>query len=155
MKTIQCWVCEGNHLYRDYPHKEERIRTFQNIQEDETIEYMGVNMPRIYDALDNKLAEYWSPMIEVERKINNEPIAILIDYGAICSYINSNIIETFHLKTSNRKKYWLLLLATRAKRKINEFVKYCPIDMNGINKKLVLWQALQTSIYLYFHLHSL
>jgi hypothetical protein len=53
---VQCWGCEGNHLYRDFPHKGERMRTFHNIQEDETVEDMGGNMSRIYASLDNKKA---------------------------------------------------------------------------------------------------
>jgi hypothetical protein len=30
----------------------------------------------------------------------------------------------------------LVQLATRDKRKINELIKYCPIDMNGLNTKV-------------------
>jgi hypothetical protein len=29
---VQCWGCGGNHLYRDFPHKGERMRNVQNIQ---------------------------------------------------------------------------------------------------------------------------
>ena len=74
-------------------------------------------------------------MIEVEGEINNYPITVLIDYGASYSFINSNIIERFHLKRIKYKKSWLVQLVTRAKRKINELVKYFPIDMNGIITK--------------------
>jgi hypothetical protein len=98
---IQCWGCEGNHLYRDYPQKGERMRIFNNIHEVETMEYMGGSMPRIYASLDNKQEKYQSPMIEVEGKINNQLITILIDSGASHSYINSNIVEGFHLKVSS------------------------------------------------------
>jgi hypothetical protein len=75
-------------------------------------------------------------MIEVEGKINNDPMTILIDYGASHSYINDNIVERFHLQRSKHNKYWLVQLATRAKRKINELVKDCLIDMNGLNTKV-------------------
>ena len=109
------------------------MRTVHNIQGDEIVEYMGGSMPRIYVALDNKQAEYQSPMIEVEGKIDNHPTAILIDSQASHSYINSNIIERFHLQRSKHKKSWLDRLTTGAKRKINELVKDCPIDMNEIN----------------------
>jgi hypothetical protein len=75
-------------------------------------------------------------MIEVEGNIDNQPIEILIDYGASHSYINTNNVEIFHLQISKHKKSWLVQLATRAKRKINELVKYCQIDMNGLNMKV-------------------
>jgi predicted aspartyl protease len=135
-QPVQCWGCEGNHLYRDYPHKGERMRTVHNIQEVETVDDMGGNMPRIYVALENKQAEYQSPMIEVKGKISNRPITNLIDYGASHSYINDNIVERFHLQRSKNKKSWLVQLATRAKIKINELVKECLIDMNGLSTKV-------------------
>jgi hypothetical protein len=68
------------------------------------MEYMGGIMSRIYATLDNKQAEYQSPMIEVEGKIDNQPIIILIDFGASHSYKNSNIVEIFNLQRSKHKK---------------------------------------------------
>jgi hypothetical protein len=53
-------------------------------------------------------------MIEVEGKIDNQPIVILIDYGAIHSYIKPKIVERFHLQRNKHKKYWLVQLATWA-----------------------------------------
>jgi hypothetical protein len=58
--------------------------------------------------LDNKQVYYQSPMIEVEGKIDNQPIAILIDFGASHSYMNSNIVKRFHLQWSKHKKSWLV-----------------------------------------------
>jgi hypothetical protein len=55
---MKCWGCEGDHLYRDHPHKGERMRTVHNIQEVEIVEAMGGNMPIIYATLDNKQVEY-------------------------------------------------------------------------------------------------
>ena len=49
-------------------------------------------------------------MIEGESKIDNHPIAILIDSEATHSYINDNIVEIFHLQRSKNKKYWLVQL---------------------------------------------
>jgi hypothetical protein len=51
-------------------------------------------------------------MIEVEGKIANQPIAILIDSGASHSYIAPNLVERFHLKRSKHEKSWLVQLAT-------------------------------------------
>ena len=75
-------------------------------------------------------------MIEVEGKIDNHPIAILIDSGASHSYINSNIVEIFHFQRTKHNKYWLVQLAKGAKRKINDLVKGFQIDMNGLNTKV-------------------
>ena len=75
-------------------------------------------------------------MIEVEGKIDNHPTKNLIDSGASHSYINVNNVEMFHLKGSKHNKYRLVQLDTGAKRKINEFVKDCSIDMNGLNTKV-------------------
>jgi hypothetical protein len=53
-QPIKCWGCEEGHLYRDFPHKGERMRTIHNIQDVDIVKYMGISMPRIYVALDNK-----------------------------------------------------------------------------------------------------
>jgi hypothetical protein len=74
-------------------------------------------------------------MIEVEGIINNQTITILIDSGAIQSYIDPKMVESFHLPRSKHEKYWLLQLATGAKRKVNEMVKSCLMDMNGLNTR--------------------
>jgi hypothetical protein len=97
---------------------------------------MGANMPRIHESLDNNQEKYQSPMIEVEGNIDSQPITILIYSESIHSYIKYNIVEIFHLQKSKHKKYWLVQLARGAKRKINELVKYCPIDMNGLSTKV-------------------
>jgi hypothetical protein len=54
---IQCWDCKGDHMFRDCPHKVENMRTVHNVQQDETMEDMGRNVPRIYASLDNKQEE--------------------------------------------------------------------------------------------------
>jgi hypothetical protein len=98
---------------------------------DDTVEDMGRSMPRIYASLDNKQVEFQSHMIEVEGKINDQPISILIDSGASHSYIDPKLVERFHLTRSKLGKSWLVQLAIGAKRRINEIVKDCPMDMNG------------------------
>jgi hypothetical protein len=62
---------------------------------------MGRSMPRIYASLDNKQDEFQSHMIEVEGKINDQPIAILIDSGASHSYIDPKLVEIFHFPRTN------------------------------------------------------
>ena len=74
-------------------------------------------------------------MIEVEGMINNQTIVMLIDLVASNSYIDPNMVESFQLPRIKLGKYWLVQLATRAKRKVNEMVKTCLMDMNGLNAR--------------------
>jgi hypothetical protein len=99
-------------MFRDCPHRGGKMRTVHNVKQDEIVEDMGRNVPRIYASLDNKQAEYQSHMIEVEGMINNQTISILIDSGASHSYIDPNMMESFHFPRRNHGKYWLVKLAT-------------------------------------------
>jgi hypothetical protein len=48
---IQCWGCKEDHIYKDFLHRGDKMKTMHNIQEATTIENMGINIPRIYAAL--------------------------------------------------------------------------------------------------------
>jgi hypothetical protein len=133
--AIQCWGCKGDHIFRDCPHRSEKVRIVHNVQQAEIVEDMGINVSRIYAALDNKQAEYQSHMIEMEGMINNQTIAILNYSGASHSYIDPKMVESLHLPRSKHEKSWLVQLATGAKRKVNEMVKSCLMDMNGLNTR--------------------
>jgi hypothetical protein len=135
---MECWGCKTNYRYKDFPHKNDKVRAIHNVQQAETMEDMGSRMPRIYAALDNKQAEFQLHMIEVEGMINNRPFTILIDSGASHSYIDPRVVESFLLSRSKDKKSWLVQLATRTKRKVIELVKSYPMDMNGLSTKAEL-----------------
>jgi hypothetical protein len=92
----------------------------------------------IYVALDNKQVEYQSHMIEVEGMINNHAFTILIESGVSHSYVDSRMVERFHLPRSGHDKSWLVQLATEAKRKVVDLVKSCPVGMNGLSTKVDL-----------------
>jgi hypothetical protein len=105
---IQFWGCKGDHMFRDCPHRGEKVMIVHNVQQAKTMKDMSINVPRIYAALDNKQVEYQSHMIEVEGMINNQTIAILIDSGAIHSYIDPKMVEIFHLARRKHGKSWLV-----------------------------------------------
>jgi hypothetical protein len=96
---------------------------------------MDITVPRIYIALDKNKIEFQSHMIEVEGKINDQTISILIYLGSIHSYIDPKMVEIFQFPRSKLGKPWLVQLATGAKRKINEMVSSCPMYMNGLRTK--------------------
>jgi hypothetical protein len=95
-------------MFNDCPHRGEKGRTVQNVQQDETVEDMGRNVPMIYASMDNKKAYYQSHMIEVEGMINNQTIVILIDSGASHSYIDLKMVESLHFPRIKYGKYWLV-----------------------------------------------
>jgi hypothetical protein len=105
---MECLGCKGNHRYIDFPHRNDKVRAVYNVQQEETVEDMGISVPRIYAALDNKQAEYQSHMIEVEGMINNQTITILIDSGASHSYIDPRMVESLHFPRGKHGKYWLV-----------------------------------------------
>ena len=45
------------------------------------------------------------------------------------------MVESFHFPRIKHGKSWLVQLATGAKRKFNEMVKSCLIEMNALNTK--------------------
>jgi hypothetical protein len=135
---MECWGCKENHRYRDFPHRNDKVRVLHNVQQAETVEDMGSRIQRIYAALDNKQVEYQSHMIEVEGMIKNQPFTILVDSGASHSYIDPRVVENLCLIRSKHEKSWLVQLATGTKRKVTEFVKSCPVDMNGLSMKVDL-----------------
>jgi hypothetical protein len=105
---IQCWGFQGNHKYKDCPHKNGKVKVIHNVQQAETVEDMGSRMPRIYVALENKKYEYQSHIIEVEGMINNHPFTILIDSRASHSYIYPRVVESLQLSRIKHEKYCLV-----------------------------------------------
>jgi hypothetical protein len=94
---MECWGCKENHTYRYFPHRSDKVRVVHNVQQAETVEYMGSRIPRIYATLENKQAEYQSHMIEVEGMINNHDFTILIDSDASHTYIDPKMVESLNL----------------------------------------------------------
>jgi hypothetical protein len=47
-QPIKCWGYEGDHLYRDRPHKGDKMKTAHIIHEETIVEYVGRKIPRIY-----------------------------------------------------------------------------------------------------------
>jgi hypothetical protein len=45
------------------------------------------------------------------------------------------MVESLHFPRSRHGKSWLVQLATMAKRKVNEMVKSCLMNMNGLNTR--------------------
>ena len=62
-------------------------------------------IPRINADLENQQADYQTSIVEVEGKINQTPISILIDLGASLSYISPNLVEKCKLSVEKFASY--------------------------------------------------
>jgi predicted aspartyl protease len=116
-------------MYKDCPHRKDKVKNVNNIQEATIVEDMG----RIYAALNDRQAEYQSNMIEVEGKIINQLVSILIDSGATHCYIDPKIVDRLHLEKSKLGQASLVQLATATKRRIHDMVRSCSISLNCMN----------------------
>ena len=61
-------------------------------------------------------------MVEVEGKLNQTPISILIDPRDSLSYISLDLVEKCKLSVETFVNSWLVQLATGEKRKVISFV---------------------------------
>ena len=57
-------------------------------------------------------------VVEVADKIVEQYISILIDPGSTHSYITPKVVEICAFKKVKHRKYWLVQLATRTKRRL-------------------------------------
>jgi hypothetical protein len=76
------------------------------------VEDVGRSLHRISIGVDGQQADHQSSVVEVEGKINNTRISILIDPEATLSYITPVIVESNKLKKMRQKISWLVQLAT-------------------------------------------
>jgi predicted aspartyl protease len=92
---------------------------------------MGRSLHRINVAIDGRQANHQSSMVEIEGKIHDTRISVLIDPGATLSYITPNVVELNKLKKQKNEKYWLVQLATGAKRKVANFIFDVEFSLDG------------------------
>ena len=103
-----------------------------------TVGDLARTMPKINVELENRQADYQTSMVEVEGKLNQIPISILIDPGASLSYISPNLVEKCKLSIEKFARSWLVQLATGAKRKVISFVKNCAVTMDQFETSVKL-----------------
>ena len=71
-------------------------------------------------------------MIEIEGKVSNLSISILIDSRASLSYISSNLMEICKLGSNEFPKNRMVKLAKGIKRKTTSMVKDYKLLMDGL-----------------------
>ena len=95
-----------------------------------TVNDIARNIPTISATLENRQAKHQATMVEMEDKISDLSVTVLIDPGASLSYISPNIVEKCNLKTEKFHQSWLVQLATRTKRKVTHKLPRIEIQLN-------------------------
>eukprot|EP00253_Pinus_taeda_P018771 PITA_18771 len=114
---VQCWGCGGPNYIKNCPQRKGTEQLSQ-IHEASTVGEVGQSVPRINAALEDRQAEYQPTMVEFEGKISNLTISVLIDPGAMLSYVNPKVVERCNIQSVKFKNPWLVQLATGAKRRV-------------------------------------
>jgi hypothetical protein len=131
-EPLKCWECGEPHLRRNCPRLIAANRTVvHNLQEASTVGDMGRSLHRINAAIDGRQADHQSSVVEIEGKILDTRISILIDPGATLSYITPDVVELNKLKKQKHEKPWLVQLATGTKRKVVNFISDLEFSLDG------------------------
>jgi hypothetical protein len=131
-EPLKCWECGEPHLRRNCPCLISANRTVvHNLQEASTVGDVGRSLHRINAAIDGRQADHQSSVVEIEGKINDTRISVLIDPGATLSYITPNVVESNKLKRLKHAKSWLVQLATGTKRKVVDFISDFEFILDG------------------------
>ena len=69
-------------------------------------------------------------MVEMEGKIANQSVTVLIDPGASLSYISPQVVEKCNLKTEKFQQSWLVQLASGTKKKVTDRLPQTTIKLN-------------------------
>ena len=85
-----------------------------NLQEEPMVEDI-VGTPQIYASLDGRHVDHQDTMVEIEGKISNTSISILIDLGACQSYVSPKIVDVCKKGKFKHEKHWLVQLSTGTK----------------------------------------
>lgn len=86
------------HYYKNFPHRG-RTEPVANIHEASTMGDVARNVPRINATLEDHQEDYQSSMVELEGKISDHLVSILIYPGASLSYVSPRIVDECHLKS--------------------------------------------------------
>ena len=99
---------------------------------------MARETPKVYVEQDDHQVNRRSIVLEVEGKIVQKYLYILIDLGFIHSYVNPKVVEIFSLEKNKCYKSWLVQLDICTKMKMSGVVMECPMELNGILTKIDL-----------------
>lgn len=98
----------------------------------QTVGDVGQSIPRIYATMDNGQAEQHAYIIEMDGKLCDQVISILIDLGSNYSYVSPDLVDNCGLNKELHVESWFVQLATGTKKLVHHWVIACAFDLNGM-----------------------
>jgi hypothetical protein len=92
---------------------------------------VGRSLQRINETIDDQKYVHKSLVVEIESKIHDTQISILIDPEKTLSYITLKVVESNKLKRVKHAKSWFVQLATGTKRKVIDYISYFEFILDG------------------------
>ena len=93
------------------------------LHESSTVNYITRRIRRNNVTLEDQQEDHQSTMLEVEGKILNTHVSILIDSGDILSYIAPKVIEKCKCLKEKQKNAWLVQLEIGVKGKLQNWLR--------------------------------
>jgi hypothetical protein len=101
------------------------------LQEASTVGDVGRSLHWINAAIDGQQADHQYSVVEIEGKINNTLIFVLIEPVTMLSYITPDVVKSNKHKKLKHAKSWLVQLVTGTKRKVVDFVLDFEFSLDG------------------------
>ena len=113
---MRCWTCGGDHHKRYCPQYQGVRPQIYSVHEALIIGDVGQRVPHIYAALDNKQEDHQTSIIEMNGKLCDQVISILIDPGSNYSYVSPDVVDKCGLSKEMHAESWLVQLAIGTKK---------------------------------------
>eukprot|EP00253_Pinus_taeda_P009074 PITA_09074 len=99
------------------------------------------NPHRIHVAINHRQAEHQAIAVESASMINNIPLAVLIDLGAIDSFISPSTILRCGLTAHEKSNFRMVEMASGSQQSVGSMVKYCSVNIGGCDTKMNLYST--------------
>jgi len=80
--------------------------------------------------MDNRQADHQESIIEMDCKLCDQAVSILIDPGSKYSYINPNLVDKCGLRKEVHAKSWLVQLTISTNKRVHHWVRSCAFELN-------------------------
>lgn len=116
VKALVSWICGEENLRRDCPQHHDGRPNINSAQEVQSFGDVGQSIPRIYETMDNRQAEHQASIIEMDSKLCDQVISILIYLGSNYRYVSPNLVDMCGLNKELHSESWLVQLAIDTKK---------------------------------------